>query len=81
MFLLTFTICTSAFAQSQKERKVATTQIELFNKVANLDSSLFAAYNSKNLDLMKTYFTKDIEWYQDNEGLIDFVIKPLILSS
>lgn len=72
MFLLTFTICTSAFAQSQKERKVATTQIELFNKVANLDSSLFAAYNSKNLDLMKTYFTKDIEWYQDNEGLIDF---------
>ena len=33
-----FTICTSAFAQSQNERKVATTQIELFNKVANLES-------------------------------------------
>ena len=72
LFLLTFTICTSAFAQSQNERKVPTTQIELFNKVANLDSSLFAAYNSKNLDLMKTYFTKDLEWYQDNGGLIDF---------
>ena len=72
LFLLTLIICTSAFAQSQKERKVTTTQIELFNKVANLDSSLFAAYNSKNLDLMKTYFTKDLEWYQDNGGLIDF---------
>jgi hypothetical protein len=72
LFLLTFTISTSAFAQSQNERKVATTQIELFNKVAGLDSSLFAAYNSKNLDLMKTYFTKDLEWYQDNGGLIDF---------
>ena len=72
LFLLTFTICTSAFAQSQNEIKVATTEIELFNKVANLDSSLFAAYNSKNLDLMKTYFTNNLEWYQDNGGLIDF---------
>ena len=72
LFLLSFTICTSAFAQSQNETKVANTQIELFNKVANLDSLLFAAYNSKNLDLMKTYFTNDLEWYQDNGGLIDF---------
>ena len=72
LFLLTFTICARSFAQSQNERKVVTTQIELFNKVANLDSSLFTAYNSKNLDLMKTYFTKDLEWYQDNGGLIDF---------
>lgn len=72
LFLLTFTACTSAFAQNQNERKVAITQTALFNKVANLDSSLFAAYNSKNLDLMKTYFTKDLEWYQDNGGLIDF---------
>lgn len=72
LFLLIFTICTNTFAQSQNERKVAPTQIELFNKVANLDSLLFAAYNSKNLDLMKTYFTKDLEWYQDNGGLIHF---------
>ena len=67
-----FLICTSAFAQSQNQRKVATAQTALFNKVASLDSSLFAAYNSKNLDLMKTYFTSDLEWYQDNGGLIDF---------
>ena len=72
LFLLTFTICARSFAQSQNERKIVTSQIELFNKVANLDSSLFAAYNSKNLDLMKTYFTKDLEWYQDNGGLIDY---------
>jgi len=72
VLLLSIFIYSNALAQSQKERKVATTQIELFNKVANLDSSLFAAYNSKNLNLMKTYFTKDLEWYQDNGGLIDF---------
>ena len=72
LFILNFSTITFVFAQSQNEGKVLTTQKELFYKIANLDSSLFAAYNSKNLDLMKTYFTKDLEWYQDNGGLIDF---------
>ena len=72
VLFLTFSANTIVFAQSQNERKVATTQTALFNKIANLDSSLFAAYNSKNLDLMKTYFTRDLEWYQDNGGLIDY---------
>ncbi len=72
LLLLTLTICTSGFAQTQDKIKVETTQTALFNEIANLDSSLFEAYNSKNLDLMKTYFTKDLEWYQDNGGLIDF---------
>ncbi len=67
-----FSICTSVFAQSQNERKVANTPADLYSKIANLDSALFAAYNSKNLDLMKTYFTQDLEWYQDNGGLIGF---------
>ena len=72
LLLFTISIYSTVIAQSQNERKVATTQIELFNKVAQLDSSLFAAYNSKKLDLMKTYFTNDLEWYQDNGGLIGF---------
>jgi len=72
LLLLTFLICESIFAQSQKEVKVATARAELFNKVAILDSSLFAAYNAKDLELMKTFFTNDLEWYQDNGGLIDF---------
>jgi hypothetical protein len=62
----------SVSAQSQTEKKVAKTEKELFSKVANLDSSLFVAYNTKNLDLMKTYFTLDLEWYQDNGGLHDY---------
>jgi hypothetical protein len=53
---------------------------ELVEKVALLDSSLFAAYNSKNIDLMKTYFTTDLEWYQDNGGLIGFEKVSLISS-
>jgi hypothetical protein len=69
---LSFSIYSTALAQSQTEKKALVIEKQLFEKVAKLDSSLFAAYNSKNLDLMKTYFTKDLEWYQDNGGLIDF---------
>jgi hypothetical protein len=72
LLLLTFSIFSSVIAQNQTEKKLSITEKELFNKIANLDSSLFAAYNSKNLDLMKTYFTRDLEWYQDNGGLIDY---------
>lgn len=72
LILLIFSVCTSVFAQSQGEKKVATTQIALYNKIAQLDSALFAAYNSKDLNLMKSFFTKDLEWYQDNGGLIHF---------
>lgn len=83
LFLFTSTICASAFAQSQNERKVATTQIELFNKVANLDSLLFAAYNSKNLNLMKTYFTKASigasleEFAEDVRAILEAKLKNL----
>ena len=72
MLLLSSSMCSAAVAQIQTEKKVAVTQKELFTKVANLDSALFAAYNAKDLDRMKTFFTKDLEWYQDNGGLIDF---------
>jgi hypothetical protein len=72
ILFLSFSIYSTALAQSQTEKKALVIEKQLFEKVAKLDSSVFAAYNSKNLDLMKTYFTKDLEWYQDNGGLIDF---------
>ena len=67
---LSICIYSAVSAQSQTIEKVPLSQQELFAKVSNLDSSLFAAYNSENLELMKTYFTQDLEWYQDNGGLI-----------
>jgi len=53
VLLLTISIYSTALAQNQSEKKVAATGKELVEKVALLDSSLFAAYNSKNIDLMK----------------------------
>lgn len=72
LLLLSIIVYSALFAQQQQEKKVVVTDTALFNQIARLDSLLFTAYNAKNLDLMKTFFTKDLEWYQDNGGLINY---------
>lgn len=74
--LVLFFLCTHfyfcAFTQNNEEKKAVVKETALYKKIFTLDSALFAAYNSKNLAVMKTFFTKDLEWYQDNGGLIGF---------
>jgi hypothetical protein len=72
LLFLSITVYSALLAQQQQEKKVVVTDTALFNQIAQLDSLLFTAYNAKNLDLMKTFFTKDLEWYQDNGGLINY---------
>lgn len=55
-----------------KEKKITITDKSLYNKIEELDSLLFNAYNHQQLVIMKSYFTKDLEWYQDNGGLLNF---------
>jgi hypothetical protein len=55
-----------------KEKKVTIIDKSLFDSIAQMDSLMFAAYNTQNLTVMKTYFTKDLEWYQDNGGLLNY---------
>lgn len=59
------------FAQ---EKKVAPTSKELFNEIAAMDSILFEAFNTQNMEKFKPLFTEDLEWYQDNGGLIPYKI-------
>jgi hypothetical protein len=54
------------------EQKVVVADKILFNKIQELDSLMFSAYNRQDLPGMKKYFTKDLEWYQDNGGLLNF---------
>ena len=55
-----------------KEVKVALTDKALFTKIAQLDSLVFAAYNTQNMPEFKKYFTENLEWFQDNGGLLDY---------
>jgi Domain of unknown function (DUF4440) len=44
----------------------------LYKEIAQMDSVLFDAFNSQNIEKMKTLFTEDLEWYQDNGGLLTY---------
>ncbi|TRX34871.1 nuclear transport factor 2 family protein [Flavobacterium sp. ZT3R18] len=58
-------------AQAQ-EKKVAPTSQELYNEIAAMDTVLFDAFNAKEMTKFKPLFTEDLEWYQDNGGLINY---------
>ena len=55
-----------------QEKKVATPTLELYNTIASMDSIMFAAFNTQNMHIFKSLFTTDLEWYQDNGGLISY---------
>lgn len=71
VLLFTLSFITQAIAQ---EKKLAPTTQKLFNKIAHMDSVMFDAFNTQNMDKFKPLFTEDLEWYQDNGGLIPYKI-------
>ena len=44
----------------------------LYKEIAHMDSVLFEAFNTQNMRAFKSFFTEDLEWYQDNGGLIPY---------
>ena len=67
--IIIFISMNAAIAQ---EKKLAATTAELFNEIARMDSIMFEAFNTQNMDKFKPLFTEDLEWYQDNGGLIPY---------
>jgi ketosteroid isomerase-like protein len=55
-----------------QEKKVAPTSQQLYNEIATADSMLFAAFNTQNMTVFKSMFTEDLEWFQDNGGLLSY---------
>jgi hypothetical protein len=70
--LFIITVMSFTYAVFAREKKVAKTSPELFREIAMQDSLLFAAFNMQNLGVFKSYFSTDLEWYQDNGGLISY---------
>jgi ketosteroid isomerase-like protein len=68
-FILSIIMTISVVAQ---EKKVAHTSLELFKEIERADSILFQAFNRQDLTKFKGMFTEDLEWFQDNGGLIPY---------
>jgi len=45
---------------------------ELVAEILAMDKVLFDAANRQDLATMRTLFTKDLEWYQDNDAVGDY---------
>jgi Domain of unknown function (DUF4440) len=69
LVFIIFTCAENTVAQSKND-SIATTS--LYQEIAQMDSILFDAFNTQNIEKMKTLFTEDLEWYQDNGGLLPY---------
>lgn len=55
-----------------QEKKVAPTPVTLYKEIAAADSALFNYFNNKEYTSFKALFTDDLEWFQDNGGLLSY---------
>ena len=69
LFIFSLIIINGAIAQ---EKKVAQTSQELYNEIAHMDSVMFNAFNNRDMATFKPLFSTDLEWYQDNDGLVPY---------
>ena len=68
-------ICIGLFVAGSswaQEKKVAPTTAQLVGEIAHMDSVMFDAFNKQDLVRFKALFTEDLEWFQDNGGLISY---------
>jgi hypothetical protein len=68
-FLVTFFFVNTITAQ---EKKVSPTSQDLYNEIARMDSTIFSYFNTQKFEPFKAMFTKNLEWFQDNDGLITY---------
>ncbi len=60
--------CTASKAQDKYDAHSG----ELYNEILHMDSLLFNAFNSRNLEQMEKYFDQGLELFQDNRGVRNY---------
>jgi ketosteroid isomerase-like protein len=77
--LLVLVLVFNGYQANSREKKSVTTSLALYKAISMQDSMLFAAYNSQDIGAVRAFLSPDIEWFQDNNGLLDYnmVVKNL----
>lgn len=55
-----------------QNRSLINTPTSLYTEIFSADSMAFAALNNHNVSQLMTYFTKDVEFYNDGGGLTTY---------
>lgn len=58
--------------QSQSHNTDQQPQQDIYKEIAGLDSILFNAFNSRNIEQFKTMFSEDLEFFHDKGGLTNY---------
>jgi hypothetical protein len=66
--LVAFTWSDQVFAQTSQDLSPQ----DLTNKIAYMDSVLFYAFNTCDVNMLKSLFTEDLEFYHDAGGLTNY---------
>jgi hypothetical protein len=77
IIFLRFILFTALFIVAINSAKAQTNQgssadIALFKEIAHMDSILFNAFNTRDVERFKTFFTEDLEFYHDKGGLTNY---------
>ncbi len=77
--IIIFLVCFYTMASSQSKNSITVVpnkqlspSNELYNAIAHMDSVLFNAFNSRDVEKLKTLFTEDLEFYHDLGGLTNY---------
>jgi hypothetical protein len=65
-------IVTIVFFTTVNSLTAQTASDSLYKEVAKLDSVLFNAFNTRDVEKFKAFFTEDLEFYHDKGGLTNY---------
>lgn len=63
---------TSSNNNNESLKKYSPVFKELYDEILHADSVLFKAFNTQQFNEFKSMFTEDLEWFQDNDGLVPY---------
>lgn len=65
-------ICCSITSTKAQVKQSVPAETKLYHTILHLDSAMFDAFNTRNLDMLSVMFSEDIEFYHDMGGLTDY---------
>lgn len=70
IFTLILLVATGLSDAQSKQNTAANPS--LYDEIAQMDSVLFNAFNTRDIDLFKNFFAEDLEFYHDTGGLTNY---------
>ena len=72
LFIIGFAAILSASVAKAQTKAFKPKDQQLFNTIAHMDSVMFNAFNSRDLEVLKILFAPDVEFYNDGKGVTGY---------